>query len=70
MSIFTNLKDWIQYRLKILDRIELKLRRMKRIAIKIRDGKADPSKRKSLEEEFHQLKKEVEELDENSKKQT
>ena len=67
MSILNNLKDWIQYRLKNLDQIELKLRRMKRIAVKFRDGRVDPKKQEALEEEFHKLKKEVEELDESSK---
>jgi len=59
MNILSNLKDWIQYRLKTLDQIERKLRRMKGIAIKFRDGKVDPKKHKALEEEFHQLEKDL-----------
>ena len=67
MSILKNLKDWIAYRLNILDQMELKLRRMRRIAEKFRDGKVDPKKKENLEREFHRLKAEVDEMDENSK---
>ena len=67
MSILKNLKDWIAYRLNMLDQMELKLRRMRRIAEQFRDGKVDPKKRETLDREFHRLKAEVDKMDKDSK---
>ena len=63
MNMLESFKDWIAYRLKLLDLIELKLRRMRRIAIMFRDGKVNARDRKTLEAEFHRLKDEVSKMD-------
>ena len=59
--------DWVKYRIDMLDQIEAKLTEMRQLAEYARDNKLGLKKIKEINDKFHELQKEVIEIDNQSK---
>lgn len=59
---------WIKYRLEMLDEIEAKLVAMKKLAEYARDNDLDDKEKEEINQKLQNLQKEVDELDEKSKR--
>jgi hypothetical protein len=60
-------QEWVKHRLKALDEIEIRLIEMRSIAVLVRDSNLDVLTWQELNDRFHVLENEVNELDEKSK---